>query len=346
MQALNCLHPLEIVNPRYKCAEGYRPDDPYYTRQPDYKIVVPCGKCYLCRKKIANAWAFRLEEELDNPDVVANSYFLTFTFDNDAYKYYLHEDEHGKHINKSIVIRRWRQLFRKHTGISPRYFLVEDCGSQYGRIHLHGILIDPRDDLNKPISKKLIMSEQCFWRNGIVDCQPLHSKEAIGYICGYISGSSLDKQAEKHGKPICKKARYFIPRHFCSKGIGKKFAEKVSSEYQVKSKDHFLYKRGNYKLPIPRYLLSKIYDENYLDLLRTNNKIDLWLDRQRLIEQRRLGVRTYKGRVLSLEQQKQIQSTMDHIWGAPDLTINDINKDFNFYGKEFDLSPIQQKLSL
>lgn len=335
MQTLNCLHPLTIVNPHYKCAEGYRPNDPYYTRQPDYMIVVPCGKCYLCRKKIANAWAFRLEEELDTPEIVSNSYFLTFTFHDDAYKFYLSKDEHGKFINKSIVIRRWRQLFRKHTGISPRYFLVEDCGSQFGRIHLHGILIDPKDHNGKPISKSIIIKDDCFWRNGKVDCQPLYSKEAIGYICGYISGSSLDKQAEKHGKLICEKARKFIPRHFCSKGIGKKFADKVSAEYQVKSKEHFLYKRGNYKLPIPRYLLSKIYDDNYLDLLRTNNKIDIWLDTQRLIEQRRIGDRIFKGRVISEEQQKQIRSILDHIWGAPNLTIEDINKDFNFYGEDF-----------
>lgn len=342
MQALNCLHPLEIVNPRYKTECGFSINDPYY--KPDYKIVVPCGKCYLCRKKIANAWAFRLEEELDTPDIIANSYFLTFTFKDDAYKFYLYEDEQGKHINKPIVIRRWRQLFRKYTGISPRYFLVEDCGSQFGRIHLHGILIDPRYDNGKPIPESIIIDDDCFWRNGIVDCQPLHSKEAIGYICGYISGSSLDKQAEKHGKPICEKARKFIPRHFCSKGIGKKFADKVSVEYQVKSKDHFLYKRGNYKLPIPRYLLSKIYDPYYLELLRTNNRINLFLDEQRLIEQRRLGFRTYKGRVLSIDEQLKLQKRLDVIWGKPNLIRDDINKDFNYYGEEFDFPPVQQNL--
>lgn len=335
MQSLNCLHPLRIVNPRYKFDEAYNPADSYYTRQPDYLIVVPCGKCYLCRKKIANAWAFRLEEELDTPEIVANSYFLTFTFDDKKYNFYLHLNEDGIYCNKAIIIRRWRQLFYKHTGVNPRYFLVEDCGSQYGRVHLHGILIDPRDKNGKPLSKSVIESKNAFWINGIAECKQLYSKEAVGYVCGYISGSSLDKQAEKHGKPVCEKARKFIPRHFVSKGIGKKFADKVSAEYQVKSKDHFLYKRGNYKLPIPRYLLDKIYDPCYLDLLRTNNKIQLFLDDERLIAERRLGYKTYKGKVLSPDEQCEIARKLDDQWGKPNLELVDINKDFNFYGEEF-----------
>lgn len=333
--SLSCLHPLKVVNPRYKFDELYDPKNTYFTQQPDYFIIVPCGKCYLCRKKAANAWAFRLDEELHDKRVIDNSYFLTFTFNSEKYKFYLHLDEHGKYINKPIIIRRWRQLFRKKLGVSPRYFLVEDCGSQYGRIHLHGILIDPCYADGTPIPKPFIVDNLAFWINGIADVQPLRSRDAVGYICGYISGSSLEKNSMKHGKPICEKARKFIPRHFVSNGIGKSFVDRHDFEFAMKHKDHFLHEVGNFKRSVPRYLIEKIYEPFTLDRLRTFNKIDQFLDEQKLVAERRLGVRQYKGKIIGEKEIKHIQTTLDNQWGCKIPKFENINKDFNFYGEEF-----------
>ena len=62
MHIQNCEHPLRFVHP--------------YTHE---HVVVPCGKCALCRKRKNDIWVRRLENERLN-----NSYtlFFTLTYDN------------------------------------------------------------------------------------------------------------------------------------------------------------------------------------------------------------------------------------------------------------------------
>ena len=74
----------------------------------DYKIHVPCGKCYACQNTSRAEWALRCKYELKNCKCLA---FVTLTYDNDKLPHTC-PDREFKHLvkieeQKKIYARRW-----------------------------------------------------------------------------------------------------------------------------------------------------------------------------------------------------------------------------------------------
>lgn len=249
---VSCIKPLRVVNPHYRKL----PEDVRQTmmrERSDYYVQAPCGRCALCRKKRANAWRLRLINEYMGSQ---NAYFFTLTF-NDS----------NQHLAKDMVdlVRKWRQNYKYHVGVAPRYFLVEDKGTQYGRLHLHGILFEPTISVNK-----FVKTHHCFWPYGFVSANKVKSQKACSYVCGYISGahaSDVDNDGlpMKHGHTMCKEARLFIPKTYVSKGIGKKYASKLlfQSRYDNQGNMRIMpfYRVGDKCYMLPRYYQQLIFDD-------------------------------------------------------------------------------------
>lgn len=287
-QSMHCLHPITITNPRYRSKDWESTGDGAPWIRADYKIIVPCGHCILCRKRKSNDWHFRLFHEflgtpfIDKKQSKRNVLFCTFTFNNDN----LPDDrQEGLRSRLSPFIRQWRDVWRKRYGASPRYWITTDIGND-GRLHLHALIFNPtyKDGSRIPRSKIFITNDRwkidhpnkplpsdlkCCWRFGFCTyCGYLDGESGIHYAAGYLNGSNVLKQVEagkfpkKHGKALCSKALHHLPVVFVSAGIGRSFLS--TQEFaKLKVLKSFICRLGKYKYSVPRYFRSKYFDDIY-----------------------------------------------------------------------------------
>lgn len=211
-------------------------------QHPQWMITVPCGRCRFCRKRIANAWRFRLYYEIAKYGK-DNSWFVTFTI---SPQYYERVTK-----NPALAIKQFRDRYRKATGETLRYFIVpevalgnglhEESGersveSGRGRLHFHGILFGTK------ISRKDLRN---LWKYGnITRSRVRSSARCSAYVTKYIL-----------------KGRDFgMFRIYCSPGIGAGF---LTDEM----KNRMLSDPGFYKVVhpsghswiIPKYFMDKVW---------------------------------------------------------------------------------------
>lgn len=207
---MNCLKPLKLYVPDYDTeGNGY--------------IVVPCGKCEVCRNNDAISWRVRLKEEFYNSD---NAYFVTLTYSDDKIsfnsKLYNDKLEIYPAVNKSDVqkfFKRFRKRFEEYYKKTDRklsYFLVSEYGPNTLRPHYHAILF------NVPILSK-ISEIQDFkitqvlhevWNNGHITCDKCNENR-IAYCTKYLCCQTiLPKYYDK-------------PFRLMSKGLGKCYLDNV-----------------------------------------------------------------------------------------------------------------------
>lgn len=250
---ITCENPRTIVNRRYtKYPEWARH---WFQLNHDYYLTIPCGRCRLCKSKIAKEWKVRLHYELQSTPrhkiegrLVPKAFFLTFTLKDE----YLTDDE--KVYAPWLV--RFRDNYRKKYKKSPRYFAITDRGSQYGRLHLHMVIFDPACSSNV-MSKHL----KSWYSYGFFHIRWIYSETIDEYITGYLSGDNLYKDVPvKHGKAVCDKALRYKPRVFVSKGLGCKCAD----ESYIKRRDDGLVDINGYLYALPRYYRDKWYTKREL----------------------------------------------------------------------------------
>lgn len=142
-----CSHPIWIRNRRYS-----RKDAPF-REYSDYAksslslapwdisrqwLMVPCGKCEDCLRRLRNDWFVRLERELAYCKANSlQSIFITITI---APEYY---DEALR--NPTQFIRRWNERVRHKLGHSFKHAFFQEFGThpeigKYPRLHFHGFL--------------------------------------------------------------------------------------------------------------------------------------------------------------------------------------------------------------
>lgn len=286
---IKCLHPITVVNPKYRSRAFVDSGDIPNQSARDYRLSVPCGKCLLCRKRKANDWHVRLfHEALGTPRLSINNkkllniLFATFTFSD---KYLPDDSNDGLRERIAPFIRHWRDNWRKRHGVSPRYFAVTDIGGDEGRLHLHLLIFNPVDRDGNRISISSIFSTAHRWRKRTGDespvppslqldwhygyctyCSMLKGIEGIHYVIGYLNNSNVIKQLEKgkkvqkHGSPVCEKALKHIPAVFVSQGLGKDFIN--TNEFsKLKNLKSFICNLGKFRYAVPRYYRSKYFDD-------------------------------------------------------------------------------------
>ena len=230
---MNCLKPIDawFVRDR-KTANGkrcisFRPPSSLapsnvggdYSIRPD--ILLPCGKCVLCRDGQRKQWINRLiAETFDN-----DASFLTLTIDNDHYL---------PPTKKPIqdFLKRFRISCKRSGKAIPRfkYFFVNEFGSKSARLHYHAIFFGV-DLLRDPffgayLATHKVDSRGCrypvwasrfierlwpFGFNSVDRC----SDRSIRYVAKYISKSSYDEDAESRA--------YFPQWHLYSQRIGTRY---------------------------------------------------------------------------------------------------------------------------
>lgn len=147
-------------------------------------IIVPCGKCILCREKKVREWQFRALCE--NATSTTHPLFVTLTYNN--------ANLPSMGLNKRDV-----QLFMKRlrinlerSGYSPsdcnfRYFACGEYGSKKHRPHYHLIFWNFPDMKN--LHERLSFIESA-WPHGFAYCVRVE-KGAVSYVMKYMRKDSF-----------------------------------------------------------------------------------------------------------------------------------------------------------
>lgn len=142
-----CSSPIWIRNRRYfdkknpcrngsdvaKSALALRPWD--VARQ---WLMVPCGKCENCLRRLRNDWFVRIERELARCKAESQqAIFITITINPAHYERAL--------VDPSSFIRKWNERIRHRIGHSFKHCFFQEFGTHPGvgsepRLHFHGFL--------------------------------------------------------------------------------------------------------------------------------------------------------------------------------------------------------------
>lgn len=244
-----CLYPKRIKNPKYK--ESLNNIEGVFNIPSDARLLyieIPCGYCIECRKKKAREWGVRLKEELKNYHGV----MVTLTFSEESI------DKLCKEFNSNecngIAYRglrrfceRWRKIYKK----TIRHFVITELGHEgTERIHLHGILFEPKNENN-------ITRENLFkiWQYGWVHCGSYCNHRTINYILKYIMKEDLDHKG-------------YIQKIYASKLLGKsEYIEKNCFFNYENTKDTITNEKG-YKIAVPEYYKRKLWTSEQREFIR------------------------------------------------------------------------------
>lgn len=101
-------------------------------------LMVPCGKCEDCLRRLRNDWFVRLERELARCKAESQqAIFITITINPAYYERAL--------VDPSSFIRKWNERIRHRIGHSFKHCFFQEFGTHPGvgsepRLHFHGFL--------------------------------------------------------------------------------------------------------------------------------------------------------------------------------------------------------------
>lgn len=240
-----CLYPIYIRNKRYTPNSkngGFAPicDD-------NRKLYVPvgCGVCIECRRKRANEWKVRLNEEIAHNREKA--LFVTLTFSDEEYTRLYNESE-AKTDEQMLTytIRRFKDRVRKRFSTAKRMWLIQEYGSDYDRVHIHGLIWGMNDEEIKQT-----------WKHGFTFCGKTIGPQTVNYIVKYCLKAD-------------KKRPNWKPKIWCSPGLGKDYNAKINQYAAEKTKEYYVCPNGA-KINLPIYYRNKIYTDEQRE--------NLWIQR-------------------------------------------------------------------
>ena len=254
---MSCENPIRLKNPRYRKLEDevywrYHFSTLYDINLPDEYIDVPCGRCLSCRKSKSNSWRIRLLGEYSQ---YPNSLFITLTFDETNLLRF--KDNPNKAVR--LFLDRMRKTFDNK---SIRHFIIGEYGDRTSRFHYHGILFNVPKKLDKDVLESL-------WSYGWVYLGWC-TQETIHYILKYLT--KIDPLTNKQKK---------IPRLIVSKGIGSSLVDEYKESPMKHNLMPLIVSEKGYKIPLPRYIKSKLYTLDEQEQMIVNNSqrpIEKYLD--------------------------------------------------------------------
>lgn len=165
----------------------------------DYKIYVPCGRCYNCQSAKRGAFALRCRSEMQLYKFTGCNYFVTLTYDDDhlfsfkskrqvkeylTTQYQKLEKDRNYDIfllekkKISLFMRKLRRHLRDRFQVTNYKFILSgEYGSLHNRPHYHFLFFSPqfiREDFFHNLLSEL-------WLNGTNEVQLMHDAN-INYV--------------------------------------------------------------------------------------------------------------------------------------------------------------------
>lgn len=213
-------------------------------------VVVPCGRCIICRKNKAAEWAARISHEMEYH---AEKCFITLTYSDDN----IPKNENDIMTLNKRDVQLFMKRLRKNTEKKIKYFVCGEYGENTSRPHYHAIILGWRPDLNDLTAvsaakgRKIYSSGELsdYWKNGNVQVGSV-TQDSVYYVTGYII-KKLNKEVLDGRTPE------FL---LCSRGIGLNYA--LDNIEKVRKGE--LLSNGS-QTAIPKYYIKKVgVDKRYM----------------------------------------------------------------------------------
>lgn len=237
--------------------------------------LVPCGKCYNCKRRRVSAWSVRLMNQYQHSQ---NGLFITLTYDTE----YVPITKKGfmslekKHLQN--FIKRLRQWHEKEAD-SIKYYAVGEYGGKTLRPHYHIIIFNANVEfIEKSWSDCVNKKEAKFRKLGNIHYGSL-TEASVGYTLKYICKA---KKIPLHGNDDR------VPEFaLMSKGLGKNYLTQNKIQWHKNNLEERMYipLTDGKKAPMPRYFKEKIYTPEEKELISYHNKLKADLHKEQLIKQ-------------------------------------------------------------
>lgn len=246
-------------------------DDGYTT---EFSFAVPCGKCYDCRRSIADSFVLRCRSEFQHS---VCAYFVTLTYDNKNVRYYNPCDRVARRKELDYI----ESMPCKYFGMYKNFVLdkidaanfcksMQDCikrysssllfrfvlNGEYGlytqRPHYHALFFSP---LFFNLQDFVKLLQQC-WKFGNVTVSPV-TDSRINYVAKHFMKTDVGSSIQQSVAPI------FQKRSTYRGGIGRDlvFDKSILINY---CRDLNYFQVGRYKIGIPRYIRKKLHPGKFI----------------------------------------------------------------------------------
>lgn len=225
-------------------------------------VVVPCGKCDICRSNARNEWSIRLAIHLQSCDTMP--LFITLTYDDGHLPYrcidygdgslhtfslkdveetpemqswcsFLYPSLHRYHVSRFLkAYKRKYGLYNKDF----QYFGCGEYGDKFGRPHYHLLFFGDKElytDYFDDIETAQMRIKSC-WHYGHVHVG-IAGFDGIHYVTKYALKDGLDEIGEYAIKPFTI-ASNGLGMNFLNSDIGHKIVDKL--EWCQRNKDKII----------------------------------------------------------------------------------------------------------
>lgn len=208
-----------------------------------FRLLVPCGQCEECLKRLRNDWYVRLRQELARcRQQRAEAWFITIT---------IHPRYYRRALNDPTwFIRKWLERVRHVTGRSIKHAFFQEFGthSTMGsepRLHFHGFLFDPRMRYNT--FRRIVAKFGFVW---LGQATPKRARYCVKYVVKQLNTSDYELPDKFRLKLSDRK----YTRKFVSPGVGDFLGTQPRPSFSTSTWNFDAdVKNGGYTYRIPRY---------------------------------------------------------------------------------------------
>lgn len=258
--------------------------NPFRLHEDNGGHLVPCGKCYNCKRRRASSWSFRLMQQYK---VAINGYFVTLTYDTE----YVPISEKGfMTLDKKNLQNFFKRLRQWHgtEADSIKYYAVGEYGGKTFRPHYHIILFNVNIEyVEKSWSDCVNKKEKLFRKLGQIHYGTL-TEASVGYTLKYICKA---KKIPLHNNDDR------VPEFsLMSKGLGKNYLTENIIQWHKNNPEErvFLPLPDGKKAPMPRYYKEKIFDESEKERISYHHKKKSDLLQEKLIKEHGDNLKSFK----------------------------------------------------
>lgn len=200
--------------------------------------IVPCGKCYECKLRRVNTWAFRLMQE---EKISSSANFLTLTYNEENVPY----ASYAPTLWKPDLQNFFKRL-RKLNKNKIKYYACGEYGS-LGRPHYHIILFN--HDV-ETIEDSWSLNDKPIGRFQLDECNEATIKYTVKY---------MQKKSVVFGEHDDRIKEFSL----MSKGLGKNYLTSEMVKWHLSDVENrsIVKTYDNQTLPLPRYYRDKIFSE-------------------------------------------------------------------------------------
>lgn len=246
-------------------------DNGYITK---FNFAVPCGKCYDCRRSLANSFVLRCRSEFQHS---VCAYFVTLTYDNKNVRYYnpcdrvsrkkeidviesyngmkyfgMYKDFILDKIDASNFCKSMQVSIKRYSdSLLFRYVLNGEYGLFTQRPHYHALIFSPLYFNLQDFTKVV----QSCWKFGNVTISSV-TDSRINYVAKHFMKTDVGSAMQQSVAPI------FQKRSTYNGGIGRYLVNDRSILINY-NRDINYFQVGKYKIGIPRYIRKKLHPDKF-----------------------------------------------------------------------------------